>query len=132
MENNCKKIISIKQNSLYKFLTVGTINTMVGWTIIYSTMYFFELNPLLSNASGYTVGFFLGFFLNKNWTFKSGDKKYSIIFTYALVVIVSFLVNIFVVHLSVEYLHQNPYISQIFGMATYTAFSFVGCKKFVF
>ena len=132
MENNCKKIISIKQNSLYKFLTVGTINTIVGWAIIYSNMYFFELNPLLSNASGYAAGFFLGFFLNKNWTFKSGDKRYCIIFKYALVVIVSFFVNICIVLFLIEYLHQNPYISQVFGMVIYTTISFIGCKKFVF
>lgn len=115
----------------YRFIAVGMINTIIGLTIIYSSMYFFGLSPEVSNLVGYLIGFVLGYFLNKNWTFKENNAgdRWSL---YVIVILAAYFSNLYLVHFSTKHLAANPYFAQFGGMLIYTAMSFVGCKKIVF
>jgi putative flippase GtrA len=116
----------------YKFLIVGVANTVFGLCVIFGLMYFFGLNPTASNLIGYASGFVLGFFLNKNWSFKYKVLKQKGFFRYLFVILIAYFFNIVLVSIGTILFNLNPYISQIVGMVIYTTVSFVGCNQFVF
>ena len=116
----------------YKFLITGTANTVFGLFVIFGLMYFFGLNPIASNLIGYTSGLTLGFFLNKNWSFKYKVLKKNGFFRYLLVILIAYFLNILLISIGTIFFNLNPYISQIIGMVIYTSVSFVGCNQFVF
>lgn len=116
----------------YRFLAVGAANTVFGLSVIFSLMYFFELNPAVSNLIGYAFGLILGYFLNKNWTFKYKDVRRKGFFLYLLVILMAYLLNIGLVYSGIKYFLLNHYVAQIGGMILYTTVSFVGCNRIVF
>lgn len=116
----------------YRFFAVGAVNTVFGLSVIFGLMYFFGLNPTASNLIGYACGFILGYFLNKNWSFKSNAIKDNRILRYLIVILIAYFLNIGLVYFCIKFTNLNPYIAQIGGMIFYTVVSLVGCNQFVF
>lgn len=117
--------------TIFKYLLVGLLNTIVGLAVIYSSMFFWKVDPLLSNVIGYVSGFILGYFLNKKWTFRSQCcDKHSFIL-YLGVILISYLLNVTMVFFAIN-LNFSPYCAQLIGMICYTSISYVGCKAIIF
>ena len=127
-----RKMRTTQIPKIFKFLTVGLLNTIIGLSVIYLAMFFFKVNPFVSNAIGYGVGLFLGYFLNKRWTFSSHHHDKSSLVIYLCVIAFSYLVNMAVVYFAINYIYLNPYVAQLLGMISYTIISYIGCNKLVF
>lgn len=132
MEIDSKKMSVKNLLVVYKFVAVGFVNTAFGLAVIYFSMYFLEMNPILSNLVGYLLGFLLGYALNKNWTFNSNSSGKSGLLVYLVIILAAYLVNVTSVHLCIIVFSINPYLAQLCGMIIYTVMSFMGCKKYVF
>lgn len=115
-----------------KFISVGLVNTIFGLTVIFLCMSYFKFNPLIANFIGYLLGFILGFFLNKEWTFQSKRSNMQLIFSYLIVIIFAYLINLMIVYLSINYFLIDYYLAQTIGVLSYTLISFFGFRKFVF
>lgn len=115
-----------------RFIIVGLFNTLIGLSIIYVAMYFFRLNPFVSNAAGYGIGFILGYLLNRGWTFRSRRNGVRTIMLYATVLMLSYLGNVLLLYVGIEFLDLNPYFAQLTGMIFYTLTSYLGCRNVVF
>lgn len=123
---------SINLSLAGRFLTVGVVNTLFGFSVIFGLMFFLELNPAASNLVGYACGFVLGYFLNKSWSFESYDTKNKGFLRYVTVMLIAYLSNVGSVYFGIIFLGINSYAAQIAGMFVYTSVSFLGCKLFVF
>ena len=117
---------------LYRYIVVGIANTILSLVLIYGLMFFFNLNPLVSNFIGYFFGFILGYLMNSKWTFKSNGMSNMSILLYLIVILSAYLANIFLVNLLLRVFEINSYIAQIFGAIIYSLISFIGCKKIAF
>jgi len=112
-----------------KYNLVGVANTLVGFSIVFSLM-FFGLHAIESNMIGYAIGAVLSFYLNSKYTFKSKFTK-ALALKFFGVLLVSYFLNFLVLKwlLSTE---VDPYMAQLFSAVVYTFSSFVFMKVFVF
>jgi putative flippase GtrA len=115
-----------------RFMAVGTLNTLLGLTVIYGLVYFADVNPFLANAMGYAAGLAVSYGLNKNWSFEGSRAAPQPLLRFLLVTSVSYLVNILVLSILLTQLHTSVYVAQVIALLSYTAMFFVGCRLFVF
>jgi putative flippase GtrA len=115
-----------------KFLMVGLVNTAIGLLSIYAIIFFFNAHPGLANAIGYAIGLAVSFALNRIWTFSDSQSIMKVLPRYLTVAGISYLLNLGVVLIGVDYFGIGPYLVQLFGMAVYTPTMFLGCRFFVF
>jgi len=112
-----------------KYNLVGVANTLVGFSIVFSLM-FFGRHAIESNMIGYAIGAVLSFYLNSKYTFKSKPTKVLALKFFG-VLLLSYFLNFLVLKwlLSTE---VDPYVAQLFSAVVYTFSSFVFMKVFVF
>ena len=60
----------VESGYLGRYLGVGTLNTLVGFAVIFLLMWL-GASPVAANVAGYAVGFLLGFVLTKKLVFRS-------------------------------------------------------------
>jgi putative flippase GtrA len=113
----------------FKYNLVGIANTLVGFSIVFSLM-FFGLSAEQSNMIGYAIGAVLSLYLNSRYTFKSKLSKILTLKFFG-VLLFSYLLNFLVLKwfLSTE---VDPYLAQFFSAIVYTISSFILMKVFVF
>jgi putative flippase GtrA len=114
---------------LSRYAGSGVINTIIGFLVIFSSMAL-GCSPLLSNVAGYAVGFILGFVFSKKFVFRSNGHLVTEGVRYLLVFIVSFLLNLLVLHWTLFYM--NAVVSQLVAAATYTFLMYTLTRLFVF
>ena len=91
------KLKKIFDPTFFRFILVGVINTMVGYTVMFSLWNLAGLHAWgdvgywVSSAANYVVGSIVSFFLNKHFTFRNREKGSA--------VVVRFIVNISVCYL---------------------------------
>jgi pentose-5-phosphate-3-epimerase/putative flippase GtrA/broad specificity phosphatase PhoE len=122
---------TFKSSQFLKFCFFGGISTIINY-LFFFLLYKIGINYLVSSACGYISGVFVGFILNRRFTFKSTSKKYAIEITkYFAVYAVSLVLGLaflkFQVNLEVPVLLAN-----IFTIALTTLTNFVGSKYLVF
>ena len=66
-----KKILSLFDAKLLRFLIVGVINTLVGSAIMFGLYNLAHCTYWASSAANYVLTSILSFFLNKYFTFKN-------------------------------------------------------------
>ena len=120
------------KETLIQFLTfnlVGIVNTLFGFSLIFSLM-FFGLSATLSNAIGYFFGAILSYFLNKKYTFKSTSQSKKEAIKFFTVLFISYIINFLTLQWLLTFM--NPYYAQLISAIVYTLSSFILAKFFVF
>lgn len=115
-----------------RFLSVGFINSAVGYAVIFLSMYLTDLEPEVCNIAGYAVGFFISFALNRHYTFRSEGRISREFLKFALVFCFSYLINIMALTSLVRVLHVNAYASQLAAGLLYISMSYALNKSLVF
>lgn len=123
---------TISSNTFIKFCLIGIINGIVGFSLILSLIYIFNVNYLISNLVGYIGGITTSFILNKYVNFKSeGNVKIELpIFIGSF--LIAYSINALVLYSLVELLHQTQIIGLIIASATYTVLFYLSSRFFVF
>ncbi|MEJ5299411.1 MAG: GtrA family protein [Thermodesulforhabdaceae bacterium] len=117
--------------NFYKYLIVGFLITLIGYSIIFLLMYI-GVSPETSNIIGYAVGITVSYILNKVYTFKSKahPKKEFPKFLFSL--LISYGLNLLTLILCVRTLYINMYISQVISGTVYTLSGFFLAEYFAF
>jgi len=123
-------LFSLK-NSFSIYLFIGIINTIIGYFIIFTLMWF-KFSPELSNFIGYFVSIFLSFYLNERYNFKSGVKYSKGLIKFFISMGIAYLLNLGCVVVSIEIFKINSYFAQILGGVVYTLTGYLLSKFFVF
>lgn len=123
----------LRQEATYvgKYAGSGIVNTLVGFAFIFSAMGL-GLSPFVANCIGYAVGFFLGFILTKKWVFRSQGHIVFENIRYLIAFLISFLLNLFVLHICINVLMSHPVLAQIVAASSYTSLMFLLTRFFVF
>jgi len=115
-----------------RFVAVGAINTLVGLSCIYLSLYAFGLGNISANAVGYTVGIVVSFVLNKKWTFSHAGRSIPAFTRFLGVIAVAYATNLGTVLVAAEGLGWNHYIAQALGIIPYTVVGYIGSRFFAF
>ena len=62
--------------SLFKFLLVGVVNTLVGTAVMFLLYNALGCSYWISSAANYIAGGIVSFFLNKYFTFRNKDRSF--------------------------------------------------------
>jgi len=102
---------------LHKFLKfgfVGVLSTLVSLFVFWMIMLQYPQYNLLSKAIGYIMGFFVGFTLNKLWTYVDhAEEGETYLLRYMIVYAVTFFVYLFFNYSCDHYIHPENFISHI-------------------
>ena len=116
----------------FRFACVGAINTILGFIVIFSFI-FFGFDPYFSNFAGYLVGFFIGFFLNKKITFNSSQKNVIGLIKYTLVFSIAYISNFIFLYVFLNSVSsQWSWVGQFLGFPIYFIMNYLGCKYYVY
>ncbi len=92
-----KELRKIFDPTLFRFLLVGVVNTMVGCGVMFGLYNLAGLHRWgdagywLSSAANYIVGSTVSFFLNKRFTFRNREKGPKVALRFALNILVCWL-----------------------------------------
>ncbi len=123
---------ALSDGSIGRFLAVGLANTLVGLSIIYTSMYVFGVGDAWANASGYIVGIMLSFVLNKRWTFRHTGSIMPALVKFLSVTGIAYMANLSTVLLLTHGFGLNRYLAQAAGIPPYTIVGYLGARMFAF
>lgn len=116
---------------LTRYVGSGVINSIIGFIVIFSAMAV-GFSPIVSNVIGYAVGFTLGFVLSKKFVFRSSGHFIPESVRYLVAFVISFLFNLLVLRLALNYLNFHVMASQFTAAVGYTLLMYILTRQFVF
>ena len=124
------KKIGIKK--IKRFLLVGIVNAIAGYTLIIALYSLLNLNIYLSNLIGYLIGLIISFILNRNFVFKVGGKIINQFLKFIFSFFLSYFLNIFVFYISSEFINLNYYFALFIASLFYSISFVISCNFFTF
>ena len=124
--------------TFFKFIGVGIINTIFGTTIMFVCYNVFHLGYWLSSGANYFFGSILSFVLNKYFTFQNKEKSISQIVRFVINILVCYFVAYGVAKpLTIMLLAQAPVkvqenIAMLVGMCFFVGLNYLGQRFFAF
>ncbi len=115
-----------------RFIVVGVLNTISGLSIIFACKAFFAWGDVPANATGYSVGLLISFFLNKSWTFNHEGAYAGVAIKFLATFAIAYSLNLATVLVLIEQVGVNDYLAHFFGMMPYTLSFFVLSRYYVF
>jgi len=109
----------------------GVVNTIVGFIVIFVAMSL-GFSPIISNATGYGVGFILGFVISKKFVFRSNGHFVTESIRYLIAFALSFAFNLLVLHFALLYSNLHAMASQVLAAMAYTFLMYILTRLFVF
>lgn len=113
---------------------VGAANTLFGYGVIFSCMYLLDMEPILSNIVGYGIGLVASYLLHRTYTFRHSHQPigFNRIVRFAVVFIIAYTSNLFVLMLLVNRMRLHVALSQVLAGVVYIAITFLMNKYYVF
>ena len=87
-----KRLRTLFDAKLWKFLLVGVINTLVGTGIMFGLYNLANCSYWVSSAANYVLTSILSFFLNKHFTFQSRERGAGQVVRFAANIAVCYLI----------------------------------------
>lgn len=115
-----------------RYIIVGVLNTLLGYSIIFACMYLLGLSAVTSNVIGYGVGLIQSYFLNKNFTFNSDSKSKLEALRFLLVFLISYLSNLGALLFFIKVAGWNEAVAQVCSSVIYVLMSYLLNKYYVF
>jgi putative flippase GtrA len=132
------KFAMIFDKKFFKFILVGTINTIVGSAIMFSLYNLAHLSYWLSSACNYFFGSILSFFLNKYFTFTIKEWSLFMVVAFILNTVISYLIAYGLAKPLINYFLQSKpqnireNIALFTGMCLFTGLNYLGQRFVVF
>ena len=116
-----------------RFLVVGVISTVINYSIYFLLIRGFEINYLVSSASGFLAGVAVGYFLNKNWTYSvSQPTNILMVARYLAVYVLSLVAGLAFLYVLVDKFSVHPLAANVAAIMLTTCTNFLGTKFFAF
>ncbi|OMF08591.1 GtrA family protein [Paenibacillus sp. FSL H7-0331] len=125
-------LLKVKINQTLRFILVGILNTIVGYTVYFICLNLLHFNYSISLVVSHILGVINSYYLNKKWTFNVARSSSRMILKFGLIYLCTFLLNYGILVLFVEMLKLNPLISQLISLFVTTIISFLGQKYWSF
>ncbi|WP_353057157.1 MULTISPECIES: GtrA family protein [Paenibacillus] len=115
-----------------KFLIIGFLNTIVSFLTFALLLHFINLNYIIALVLSYLVGVIHSYLWNLYWTFSQKESSFKSVGRFIIVYILTFLVNLLILYLLVDYMMFNKFISQGVALFVTTLISYFGHKYWSF
>ena len=128
----------ILNKTLFKFVIVGIINTLLGMAIMFGLYNLAGVSYWVSTAANYVIVSFLSFYLNKRFTFRHEGNVIKSGLRFAVNIGVCYLLAYGVakpwamVMLSGQDRRFQENVAMLAGMCLFTLFNYLGQRLFVF
>ena len=120
-----KKILSLVDQKLLRFIIVGCINTVVGTAIMFGLYNLASCSYWVSSAANYILTSILSFFLNKYFTFQNKERSWKqVAYGIAKPVVMYILSG------AGQKIQENA--AMLAGMCLFTGFNYIGQRMFAF
>lgn len=132
-----KKIRSLFDASMFKFIVVGIINTIVGTTIMMVLYNVAHCGYWFSSGMNYFLTSILSYFLNKYFTFQNKKRSWKIVIRFILNIMICYFLAYGLAEPLVKLLVSGrksfvENISMLVGMVFFTALNYLGQRFFAF
>jgi len=120
-------------NQFIKFVIVGILSTIINYACFYIFLEFLSVYYLVASSIGFISGVFIGYKLNKSWTFsvKESFSKRDVA-KYYVVYIISLILSLIFLKITVDFIGINSKIANIIAIGITTCTNFIGTKFLVF
>ena len=124
--------------SMYRFLIVGIINTIVGTTIMFGLYNFTSASYWFASGMNYFLTSILSYFLNKYYTFQHKGETWRSMIRFTLNIAVSYLIAYGLAKPIVLFLLKDmsltvqENIAMLVGMILFTFINYFGQRFFAF
>lgn len=111
--------------TFFRFVIVGVINTIIGYSIIMFLFHLIGLTYSLSYFLSYMIGIIISFFLNRQFVFFSKKNKSKEFIKFLIAFAISYSISYLALHYIMEHqlLHEN--IAFFAGMIIYSTFFYL-------
>ena len=133
-----KKLLSLVDAKLLKFLLVGVINTLVGTGIMFGLYNLVGLGYWVSSAANYILTSILSYFLNKYFTFRNTERGWRPILRFAVNIGVCYLLAYGIAEPAARWALSGcsptvqDNVAMLVGMCLFTGFNYLGQRLFAF
>ena len=133
-----KKLLSLFDAKLLRFLIVGVINTLVVSAIMFGLYNLAGCSYWASSAANYILTSILSFFLNKYFTFKNKEQSFSQVLRFVVNIAVCYLAAYGVAKplcrliLAGASVTVRDNVSMLVGMVIFTGLNYLGQRFFAF
>ena len=124
------KKIGIKK--VIRFLLVGIINAISGYTLIILLYSLLNFHFYLANFIGYLLGLIISFILNRKFVFKAKGKIKGQFLKFLFSFFLSYFLNIFAFYICSEFINLNYYLALLIASCFYSVSFFILCNFFTF
>ena len=114
-----------------KFVFVGGLNTLVGYSI-FAGLLFFNIHYVIASVAGHLTGMVNSYFWNKFFTFKTPGKSLREVRRLIVVYSINYAVALGGLILFVEIFNLHPLVGQAIVLIFTTLGSFFGHKYWTF
>lgn len=133
-----KKLLSLMDAKMWKFLLVGLLNTLVGSAIMFGLYNLAGVPYWPASATNYVLTSILSYFLNKYFTFQNTETGWRPIVRFALNIGVCYLLAYGIAEplvrwaLSGATVTVRENVAMLTGMVLFTGFNYLGQRLFAF
>lgn len=133
-----RKIRSLFDAKMLRFLLVGILNTIVGEGIIFLLLNVMHVSYWPSTAIGYVLSSIMSYFLNRRFTFKYHGKDWRVPLRFALNIAVCYLLAYGIAQPLVSWILSGvtatarDNLAALAGMGLFVCFNYVGQRLFTF
>ena len=124
------KKIGIKK--IKRFLLVGIVNAISGYTLIILLYSLLNFHFYLANFFGYLFGLIISFILNRKFVFKAKGKIKDQFLKFLFSFFLSYFLNIFAFYICYEFINLNYYLALLIACFFYSVSFFILCNFFTF
>ncbi len=131
-------ILKPLDNTVWKFLLVGIINTIVGTTVMFSLYNLLHCSYWISSAANYIVGSIVSYFLNKYYTFRVTERSMKYVIRFIVNISVCYFIAYGVAKPLAGYLLSSATLqiqengALLVGMCIFVVLNYLGQRHFVF
>lgn len=116
----------------YRFVLVGLLNTIVGFSVFYILLSLLHVNYSVSLIISHFIGVIHSYLWNKNWTFRVKKNSSAIVIKFFVLYAAIFVINYIILVLLVEVVGYNKLLAQVISLLLTTIISFVGQRFWSF
>ena len=133
-----KKLLSLMDEKMWKFLLVGVINTLVGDGVSFLLINVTEMGMWLSTALPMALASVMSYFLNKHFTFKNTETGWRPALRFAVNIAACYLIAYGIAIPLMQWalstadpaLRDN--VAKVVGMVLFTGCNYLGQRLFAF
>lgn len=115
-----------------RFLTIGSIVTVVHFGILVALVSSIEVSPTLASTAGFVVSATMNYLLNYTYTFRSTARHSAAILKFVLVALIGLSLNAALMKIGTDGLGSNYLFVQAVAIACVVVWNFLANKHWTF